>query len=103
MPIDQQRVSDVARDHRQIIILEIIQVVYDVNASASAEVRWFDNPEIFLRLFLGEKIEVRIELSQLVRKNVGVWDYIVDAGSPELFLHFHDIKAQSVFPCNFIT
>lgn len=102
MAIDQQRIGDVARDHRQIVILQVVQVVNDVDTSSSAEVCWFHYPQIFLGLFLLEEIEVRVELSQLVGKNVCVWNNIIDATSPELLLHFHDIKAQSVFPSNFI-
>jgi hypothetical protein len=56
--IDEQRVGDVARDHGQVVILEVVQVVNDVDSSPAAQVRWLHYPQIFFGLFLLEEVKV---------------------------------------------
>lgn len=73
-----------------------------MNASSTAEIGWFNYPQVFLGFLLRQHIKVRRELSHLIRKNIGIWHYIVDATASELLLHLHNIKAQSVLPCYLI-
>ena len=46
---------------------------------------------------------MRLKLASLVRKYIGVGDYIIDAISPEFLLHLHYVVAESVFSGDFIT
>jgi len=46
-------------------------------------------------------MEMRIEICELIRKNVSIWDY-VEFFLPEFLLHLYYIVTQSIFSGKFI-
>lgn len=98
MAVDQQWVSYVPTYDREVVKLQVFDVVQEVNAPATTQVGWLHDPYVFLWFLLGQGFIVSLELSELVGKNVGVGRYIVDTASAKLLLHLYYVMAQSVFP-----
>lgn len=100
MSVDQKRVGDVPRDHREVIYLQVPQVVNNVDPTATTKICWLDYPQVLFRFFLRKHFKVSLKLPCLIWQNVGVWDDIVDATSAELILHLHDVMAKAVLSCD---
>ena len=50
--IDQERVSYIPGNHRGIIYINIVYVIYEVNAFSLGGVGWFNDPNILFRVML---------------------------------------------------
>lgn len=72
-----------------------------MNASSSAQVSWFDYPNVLLRFLLLDKVEVLLELLKLLRQDIGVRDDVKGL-TPKLLLHLGHVEAQSVLPGHFV-
>jgi hypothetical protein len=94
--IDQQRVSDVPRDDRQVVNIHLGDIINDVNASATRRVRWLDDPEVSLGVLLFELLEVLVKVTELVWDDVSVGQE-VEGLFAELVLHAVDVRRQFVF------
>jgi hypothetical protein len=46
MPVDEEGVGHVARDHRGVVDINIVDIVYDIDTLALTGVSWFNNPNI---------------------------------------------------------
>ena len=102
MPIDQQWVGDVLRDYGGLVYVDIVDIVYDIDASTLAGVGWLDNPNILLALIRLQLHVVAVEVAKLIRQNVGVWSE-VKCGLPKLFLETHDVEAEAILPGDLVT
>ena len=96
MSIDEKRVGDIARDHREVIYLKVPQAVNNMNPTSPTQVRWLYYPQVLFRFFLRQHFKVSLKLSSLVRQYVGVRDDIVDAASAELLLHLHNVMTKTI-------
>ena len=52
VPVDQERISDVARDDRSILNIELIKRLNQMNAAAAGRIGWLDDPYVSFRLSL---------------------------------------------------
>ena len=95
--VDQQRVADVPRDHRHLVVVQVVQVVDNVDATPSRGVGRLDDPRVSLGLSLLELDEVRVELIELARQHISVRDEVV-LFAAELFLRLHKVEAEAVLP-----
>lgn len=100
--VDQERVSHVTRDDRSVVHIYIVDVVHNVDTLALAGVGWLNDPYILLRIMLLEFLVMSVEISELIRENVSIWNE-VEVGLTKFLLHANHIIAQSIFPCDFIT
>jgi hypothetical protein len=102
MAIDQQWICYIPLNHRHVINTHIIQIVNNVNSSSSWQVSRFNNPHVLSRFSLFKFVEVLLEVSELLWQDVCVSHYVKRISS-KLFLHFNQVVAQSVFPCDLVT
>ena len=72
-----------------------------MDSSAPRGVGRLHDPHVSLGFSLLELLVVSVEVVELVRQYVGIWDEIKLA-PPESFLHLDIIEAQTVFPSDFI-
>ena len=66
MSVDETRVGDVSRDHREVIYLQVLQVVNDVDPAATTQVCWLDYPQVLFGFFLRQHFKVSLKLPGLV-------------------------------------
>ena len=52
MAVYQERISDVARDDRGVLNIELIKRLNQMNAAAAGRIGWLDDPYVSLRLSL---------------------------------------------------
>jgi hypothetical protein len=95
MPVDQEGVSYVARYHRGVVHVYIIDIVYYVDTLALAGVCRLHYPYVLFRVVLLKLLVVGIEITKFIWENVGVWDK-VKWGFTELFLHSNHIVAETI-------
>jgi hypothetical protein len=100
--IDQKRVCHVTRYDRSVVHIHIVDVVNNVDTLALAGVGRLNDPYILLRVMLLEFLVMSVEISKLIRKDVGIRDE-VKVGLAKFLLHANHIIAQPVFPSDFIT
>lgn len=101
MSIDQERVSNVPRNDRSIINIDIINVIYYINALALTRVGWLDDPNILLRVVLLKLLIVSVEVTELIREDVGVRNE-VKVLFAEFLLHTDHVKTKTIFSCYFV-
>lgn len=101
MAINKQRVCDVSGDNWKLINIDIIDIVYQRNALPLGRICRLHNPDILLAVVLLQFLVMLIELSELIRENVGIGNKVKVLLS-ETFLHPNNIKAQSIFSCDFM-
>ena len=101
MTIDEQWIGDVFRDYAGLVQIDLVYVIYQIDALTLRSSRWFDNPErlsSFLILLFMEEAE---EIGELVRQNEGFGDDV--EGSPTKFLlHPQNVETQLVLTSDFI-
>jgi hypothetical protein len=95
VPIDEERVCDVARDDRGIVHVYIIDIVDDVDALALAGVCWLDDPHVLLAVMLLKFLVVGVEITKLIRQDVGIRDE-VEVGFPKFLLHADHVVAETI-------
>lgn len=100
--IDQQRIGDVLADHTGLVHVHVIDVIHKVDAFALTSVRRLDNPHILFAFVLLQFLIVVVEVSELIRQDVSVGNEIEGILAIP-FLHAHNIEAESVFACDFVT
>ena len=100
--VDQQRICDVFTNDRGLIHVHVIYVIDKVDSSSLAGISRLHDPHIFLTFVLLQFLVVVVEISELIRQDVGIRTEIESRFS-EALLHAHYIEAQSVFSCNLIT
>jgi hypothetical protein len=66
VPIDQQWVRYVTGNNRQLIYIDIIDVIYQLDATTLSSVGWLDNPDILFAIMLLKFLVMLIELSKLI-------------------------------------
>jgi len=94
--VDKQWVSDIPRDNRQLINVDLIDVIYDVDAFTLGRVSWLDNPHVLPLIMLFKFLEMGVEITELIRKDVSIRDEVILLFS-EFLLHLNDIYTESVF------
>ena len=72
MTVNQQWIRDVFADDACFIDVNIIDVIHQVDSSTLARIRRFHDPDVFLALVLLELLVVVVEVTELVRQDVGV-------------------------------
>jgi hypothetical protein len=102
MAVNQKRISNVARNHRQFVHIDIVNIVYDMDSSALRCIGWLNNPDVLLAVMLLELLVVLVELSELIRQDVGV-RHEVEMLLPKSVLHPHHIKAETIFASDLVT
>jgi len=95
VPVDKQRVRNVARDNRHLVNVQLVQVFNDVNASTTGRVSRLHNPDVALRLCLLQLLVVRVEVVEFVWQNVSVWNE-VELASTESLLHLDVVEAETI-------
>lgn len=96
MGVYQKWVVDIPGDDRHLVVVEIVQVIYDVDTPASRTVSRFDDPSVTFGFLFLKLNEMSMEIIILAGKHVGIWDEIVFLGGI-LLLGFHEIVAKTVF------
>ena len=99
--VDQQRVSDILRNDACLVDVDVVDVIYKVDAAALAGVCRFDDPNVFLAFVLLQLLVVVIKVSELVGENVCVW-HEVECTFAVALLHAHDVEAKAVFASDFV-
>ena len=64
--VDQQRISDVARDDARFVDIELVEGLDDVDSTATRGVCGLHNPNVALRLSLPQLLVVRMEVVELL-------------------------------------
>ena len=100
--VDQQRIGDVFTYDRGLIHVHVIYVIDKVDSSSLAGVGRLHDPHIFLTFVLLQFLVVVVEISELIRQDVGIRTEIESRFS-EALLHAHNIEAKSIFSRNLIT
>lgn len=72
MSVDKKRVGDVSGNNREIINIDIIHIVYQVDPLPLRSIGRFDNPDVLFRIMLPEFLVMRVELSKLIRQDIGI-------------------------------
>ena len=101
MSVDQERISDVPRNDRGFVDVELIKRLDKVDASTSRGVGRFDDPDVAFGLCLAQFLVVSMEVMELVWKDVSVRDE-VKLVSSESFLHLYVVVAKSIFSGDFV-
>lgn len=99
MTVDQQRVCYVSGDYRELINVNVIDVIDDIDAFTLSRVSWFYNPNVLFAVVLFEFLVVLVELSKLIRQDVCVRDEI-KVLFPVAFLHAYHVEAESILSSN---
>ena len=95
MPVDQEGVSYVARYHRGVVHVYIIDIIHYVDTLTLTRVCRLHYPHVLFRVVLLKLLVVGIEITKFIWENVGVWDK-VKWSFTELFLHSNHIVAETI-------
>ena len=96
MTVNQQRIRDVARDHRRFIDIELVKTFNDVDATTLRGVCRLNDPNVTLWLSLAKFCVVGVEVVEFVWQNVGVRNKIILISAKSL-LHLDIVVAKSIF------
>ena len=102
MPIYQERVRDVARDHGHLVDVQLCNVLNNMDSSALRRVCWLDDPGVTLWLGHFQSLVVSVEVMKLVWQDVGVGDE-VKLLSAIPFLHLDVVVTKTVFARDLVT
>ena len=102
MTVDQEWFCDVPRDHTCVINIQLVDVLNNMNAATPWWVGRLHDPQITLWLLLFESLVVWVEIVELLRQDVGVWDEVKLVFSEPL-LHLNKVVAQAVLSSDLVT
>jgi hypothetical protein len=78
-----------------------MDAVCDINSFSLAGTVGLANPQILVRSFFLQFVEMHIKIVEFVRENIGIRNDI-ERSMAEFFLHVDDIFTQAVFPRDFV-
>ena len=67
MTIDKKGISNIARDNRSVINIDIVNIIYNVYTFTLTRVCRFNDPYVFLRVMLLKFLIVSIKVAKLIR------------------------------------
>lgn len=102
MPINQQWVRHISGDNRQLVNIDIVDIINQSDALSLGGVCRFDNPDVLFAIMLLQLLVVLVELSKFIRKNVRVRHKVKVLLAVPL-LHPNNIEAKSIFTRDLMT
>lgn len=102
MPVDQQRVGNIARNDREFIHIHIVYVINQLDTSPLSRISWLHDPNVLLAIMLLQLLVMLVKLTELIRQDIGI-RYKVKVLFTKSLLHSDNVEAKPVFPCNFVT
>lgn len=102
MAVDQQWIGHVTGNDRELVNINIIDIINQLDTTTLGRVSWLNDPNVLLAIMLFELLVVLIELTKLVRKDVGIRNE-VEVLLSKPFLHSHDVEAKPILSSDFMT
>ena len=95
--VDEERVGNIPRNDREIVNIDLCNVINDVNAASSRHVSGLDDPQVALGILILKLLEMIVEVAEFIWDDVGVRKEVKVLLS-KLLLHLVDIQCQFVLP-----
>lgn len=72
MAINEQGICNILANDGGLVNIDIVYIVYEINALTLATVCWFNNPNIFLAFMLFQFLVMIVKVSELIGQDVSV-------------------------------